>query len=592
MNGQEVGGEGDNSLDTTPTAGKLLEGGETPTVLEGSLRQKYSSRESAGEEAGPGADGAAEAERVLAHPSPTRGRHARVASDDVGLRLFAGESSSATVWDSGAAEAGQAGGPAAAAAGGPGRPPSRAKRPTLHVVVEAGAGEEGLTSPGRRTTPRPSVLEVRVQAGSGLTALAAASCAQGLVMFTAACFARFLDEESCLATSAACMHAPAALKQAPPAASLNPLAPPARFAPLPQENDIDIGLGQFAAGLAGTDFLNPISPAFTSFSMPLVPAVASTPRVLSSSHSVSLSARGPGPRRSPLPPGAPGGGSSGAAVGRGGHRITRSRSAGELGEMLAKMEAAEAEDGPPAPLPGGDTPTRTVRHNQSLPPPRASTPLSRHSAGPGLAAPGPTPLSEPGARALGTLGHVFSDPSFSATAAAAATPLPELAGRTAGVGSAPRLGVLGSGGTRRSWSMMSERDTPAPLSLDTLGSGGAEPGEAPGSTSSTKPPRVNPLSPRCAGRGMAAPARALLFTRGLAGEPHVCGHRVGAAVNSLPACQKLCLGLLLRCLGGVSPSVSLLTRRPNANPSPPAGPSWSRCRPTVRSRPRRTSPRC
>ena len=136
-----VAGEG-GSLDNTPTMGKLLADGPP---LKGSLRHKFSSSQ------GDGVEG----EEKLP-PVPAHGAHARQASDDAGLRLFAGESSSATVWDN-----------AVAQAAGEARQPSptrSAKRPALRVVVEAGAGEEALSS---ASEGKHSMLEVRALGWAG-----------------------------------------------------------------------------------------------------------------------------------------------------------------------------------------------------------------------------------------------------------------------------------------------------------------------------------------------------------------------------------------------------------------------------------------
>lgn len=240
--------------------------------------------------------------------------------------------------------------------------------------------------------------------------------------------------------------------------------------PLPasvlQENDMDFSLRQFAAGYVGLDYLNPLSPAFTSFSMPLVPAVTSTPRVLSRT-SLSLSRRSsrlsplPPPNRSGMPP-------------RPKHRIQRSRSAGELSEMMLKAAAAaeaEAAAAAAAKRDGG-----VALHPSPGPPSAQSLP------------PRQTPFDSP-------------IPSPASTASPALPHSTGFLGRPLGA-SAPQVGALGAGGTRRSWSVMSDRGTPAPtlaLSVDTLDSSGEGLElDAPNSTSSSRPPRKdNLLSPRC-----------------------------------------------------------------------------------------------
>jgi hypothetical protein len=269
---------------------------------------------------------------------------------------------------------------------------------------------------------------------------------------------------------------------------------------------MDTNFKQFAMGFAGLDYLNPLSPAFTSFSMPLVPAVGPLPRI--SAAGVPLSARGGAPLSSrgtrtlsPVRTSHDGGGT--AAVPRGKHRIQRSRSAGELSEIMIKAAAMEEEVASAA---AAAAAAATTAHSPSLQPhQQAGDPAA------GAATPRRSPPRSPGRHvSLPPLrGSPYDVPSLAPSEGAAAgaavtspaSPAPTvLLGRDVG-GSASRLATLGSGGTRRSWSMVSERGTPVPSSLfglETPSSVG-DPGDAPASTSSTKPPRINPLSPRSVG---------------------------------------------------------------------------------------------
>lgn len=216
---------------------------------------------------------------------------------------------------------------------------------------------------------------------------------------------------------------------------------------------MDTNFRQFARGFAGVDHQNPLSPAFTSFSMPLVPAVCATPRPFAQSH--PLSARGV-PRTSEM------------VVARGKHRIQRSRSASELGQIMAEIEAG----------------TLNIHEGDNLQPCRASSPARSPVHSRSMATIRSTPFEVP-------------SPQTSAETIAPQPVMESNLGRSVG-GSVPRMSTLGSGGTRRSWSVMSERGTPVPplpLNLSPAVSH-AESGDMPTSASSTRPPRINPLSPR------------------------------------------------------------------------------------------------
>jgi hypothetical protein len=91
---------------------------------------------------------------------------------------------------------------------------------------------------------------------------------------------------------------------------------------------MNASFGQFARGFAGVDYLTPLSPAFTAFSMPLVPAVG-TPRRAASSNNIVLT-----PAGAELAEAQGAGAGAGASTPRGRHRPQRSLSAGELSRIV------------------------------------------------------------------------------------------------------------------------------------------------------------------------------------------------------------------------------------------------------------------
>ncbi|GAB4817643.1 hypothetical protein N2152v2_004689 [Parachlorella kessleri] len=404
---EELGDEeASGSLDTTPTAGgKLLAEGPP---LRGSLRQKYTThaRDSPGALSTVDEDTAAAPSGAVPAQLQLDGGHARQPSDDAGLRLFAGESSSAAVWDAA---------PDMEAAVGqlnaehqvqqqqqqPGpQQPAKSKRLELKVVVPVDAGED--VNPSATLEGKHSVLE-----------------------------------------------------------------------------DMDANFKQLALGFAGIDHWNPLSPAFTSFSMPLVPAVGAPPPRATAAGG-PLSARGPRPQLSPRRrskegvQGAPG-------PPRSKHRLTRSRSAGELSEMMIKAAAMSTEEEVAA-----GVAARTGRSSTAAGLPQL-LPVPRQPV-----------RSPPGRASTEAPGALAANPAAALAGSSPRTPQVLVAGLgpDTGASTAPRLGLLGSGGTRRSWSLANERGTPAgTLGLETPNSRGS-PGEGPTSTGSTKPPRINPLSPR------------------------------------------------------------------------------------------------
>jgi len=149
-----VGEEASGSLDTTPTAGgKLLAVGPP---LRGSLRQKYTApaRDSTGVLSTVDEDTVAASSGAV--PGQLDGGHARQPSDDAGLRLFAGESSSAAVWDA-APDMEAAVGQQQQQQQGP-HQPAMSKRLELKVVVPVDGGDDA--KPSAHSEGKHLVLEV------------------------------------------------------------------------------------------------------------------------------------------------------------------------------------------------------------------------------------------------------------------------------------------------------------------------------------------------------------------------------------------------------------------------------------------------